>query len=156
MSLVYCEMEFEIWLNTRFFLDCCVMPNCSQGLKNTFSSPDVVICYSDREAWDYMPLVSSIIPANLGFIFTLLCGHKLRLENTGNMEIRRACFSTGFVWWRMYVLVLVQILQSTLLAVHSCPDLCTCTDGSSGSELRLSEILFVFAQLITDDYIEAL
>ncbi|KAE8289436.1 Leucine-rich repeat, immunoglobulin-like domain and transmembrane domain-containing protein 3 [Larimichthys crocea] len=36
----------------------------------------------------------------------------------------------------MYVLVLVQILQSTLLAVHSCPDLCTCTDGSSGSELR--------------------
>ncbi|TKS86250.1 Leucine-rich repeat, immunoglobulin-like domain and transmembrane domain-containing protein 3 [Collichthys lucidus] len=39
----------------------------------------------------------------------------------------------------MYVLVLVQILQSTLLAVHSCPDLCTCTDGSSGSELRLTD-----------------
>lgn len=60
-------------------------------------SPDVVICYSDSEAWDYMPLVRSVIPANLGFSFTLHCGHSLRLERTGSMEIQMACLSTGFV-----------------------------------------------------------
>ncbi|XP_044022232.1 leucine-rich repeat, immunoglobulin-like domain and transmembrane domain-containing protein 3b [Siniperca chuatsi] len=38
----------------------------------------------------------------------------------------------------MYLLVLVHILQSTLLAVHSCPALCACTYGNSGiAELRL-------------------
>lgn len=56
-----------------------------------WTGPDVVICYSDSEAWDYMALVSSVIPANLGFSFTLYCGHNLRLERTGNMEIQRAC-----------------------------------------------------------------
>lgn len=104
-----------------------------------------MICYSDSESWDYMPLVSSVIPANLGYRFTLLCGHYLRLERTGNMEIQRACLSTGFVWWRMYLLALIQILQSTLLAVHSCPALCACTYGNSGiAELRLSEADFIF------------
>lgn len=58
--------------------------------KMAWTGPDVVICYSDSEAWDYMALVSSVIPANLGFSFTLHCGHNLRLERTWNMEIQRA------------------------------------------------------------------
>ncbi|KAK2825818.1 hypothetical protein Q5P01_020032 [Channa striata] len=38
----------------------------------------------------------------------------------------------------MYLLVLAHILQSSLLAVYSCPALCSCTDGKSGiAELRL-------------------
>ncbi|XP_056249887.1 leucine-rich repeat, immunoglobulin-like domain and transmembrane domain-containing protein 3b [Seriola aureovittata] len=37
----------------------------------------------------------------------------------------------------MYLLVLVHILQSSLLAVHSCPSLCACSYGNSGTaELR--------------------
>ncbi|KAI3368050.1 hypothetical protein L3Q82_026873 [Scortum barcoo] len=37
----------------------------------------------------------------------------------------------------MYLLVLVHILQSALLAVHSCPGLCVCMYGNSGiAELR--------------------
>lgn len=90
------------------------------------------------------PLVSSVIPANLGFSFTRLCGHNLRLESTGNMETQRAYPSTGFIWRRMYLLVLVQILQSTLLAVRSCPASCACTYGNSGpAELRSSEADFI-------------
>ncbi|XP_041809097.1 leucine-rich repeat, immunoglobulin-like domain and transmembrane domain-containing protein 3b [Chelmon rostratus] len=38
----------------------------------------------------------------------------------------------------MYLLILAHILQSSLLAVHSCPALCACTNGNSGmAELRL-------------------
>ncbi|XP_070699099.1 leucine-rich repeat, immunoglobulin-like domain and transmembrane domain-containing protein 3b [Pempheris klunzingeri] len=38
----------------------------------------------------------------------------------------------------MYLLAIVHILQSTLLAVHSCPALCACSYGNSGTaELRL-------------------
>ncbi|XP_070835867.1 leucine-rich repeat, immunoglobulin-like domain and transmembrane domain-containing protein 3b [Chaetodon trifascialis] len=38
----------------------------------------------------------------------------------------------------MYLLILAQILLSSLLAVHSCPALCACTNGNSGlAELRL-------------------
>nr|XP_046269419.1 leucine-rich repeat, immunoglobulin-like domain and transmembrane domain-containing protein 3b [Scatophagus argus] len=38
----------------------------------------------------------------------------------------------------MYLLVLVQIFQSSLLVVRSCPALCACTSGNSGlAELRL-------------------
>uniref|UniRef100_A0A3B4VFH8 Leucine-rich repeat, immunoglobulin-like and transmembrane domains 3b n=1 Tax=Seriola dumerili TaxID=41447 RepID=A0A3B4VFH8_SERDU len=33
----------------------------------------------------------------------------------------------------MYLLVLVHILQSSLLAVHSCPSLCACSYGNSGT-----------------------
>lgn len=65
--------------------------------KQAGAGPDIVICYSDSKAWDYMLLVSSVIPANLGFSFTLNCRNNLRLERTGNMEIQRACLSTGFV-----------------------------------------------------------
>lgn len=102
--------------------------------------PDVVICYSNSEAWDYMPLVSSVIPANLGFSFTLLCRHNLRLERTGNMEKQMAFLSARFICWRMFLLLLVQILQSGLLAVRSCPSPCACSYGNSGiAELRLSE-----------------
>lgn len=65
--------------------------------KKAWACPDVVICYSDSEAWDYMPLVSSVIPANLGFSFTLHCGHNLRLERAGNMEIQSTCLSMQFL-----------------------------------------------------------
>eukprot|EP00064_Thunnus_orientalis_P009698 superscaffoldBa00001248_g9724 len=38
----------------------------------------------------------------------------------------------------MYLLVLLHILQSSLLVVHSCPALCACTYGNTGiAELRL-------------------
>ncbi|XP_071327170.1 leucine-rich repeat, immunoglobulin-like domain and transmembrane domain-containing protein 3b isoform X2 [Trachinotus anak] len=38
----------------------------------------------------------------------------------------------------MYLLVLVHVLQSSVLAVHSCPALCSCSYGNSGTaELRL-------------------
>lgn len=105
----------------------------------------VVICYSDSEARDYMLLVRRVIPANLGFSFTqLYWGHHLRLESTGNRKIHMAYQIMGLVYGTMYLLILVYILQSSLLAVHCCPSLCTCSYGNSGTaELRLSETDFI-------------
>lgn len=71
--------------------------SCPQVQKKAGASPDVVICYTDSDAWDYMPLVNTVIPANLGFSFTLHHGHKLRLERTGNMELQSARLSMRFV-----------------------------------------------------------
>lgn len=51
------------------------------AMKLSFKPPkrpviDVVICSSDSGPWDYTPFVNSVIPANLGFSFTLHSGHE--------------------------------------------------------------------------------
>lgn len=85
-------------------LHCCALYNAVYETQSVCEwcgqkrfGPDVVICSSDSEALDYSPLVSSVIPANLGFSFTLHCGHSLTLTRTRTMEIQRVCVSTGLV-----------------------------------------------------------
>ena len=141
---VMCSVPYDI-----FHRGGAVRSNSPQGpKKKARTGADVVICCSDSEAWDYMPLVSGVIPANLGFGFTLRCGHSLRPERSGNMEVRTSCVSAGFIWWRMYLLLLLHVLQSAVLAARSCPALCACTYGNSGiTELRWSDAGFILVSV---------
>jgi len=67
--------------------------------KNARTWPDVVICSSDSEAWDYTLLVNSVIPANLGFGFTLQGGHKPQTGEDWEYGVTKCLY--GYMVWLM-------------------------------------------------------
>lgn len=89
--------------------------NLSSRAIKVWAGHDVVICISDSEAWDYMPLLSSVIPANLGFSFTLLCGHYIP-QSTGDWEYGG---TKGSSEYRVFLMKDVSAAPGSNLAVHS-------------------------------------